>query len=66
MAKIQLFYVGFGQKNGPGVVHIDEQYQPFRKHQRGNRVQKEKGRAFLIPASHRNQTDPNVNGTGDG
>ena len=32
MAKIQLFYVRFGQKNGAGVVHIDGKYPFYHAH----------------------------------
>ena len=35
MAKIQLFYVGFSQKDGAGIVHIDGKYPFYHAHPRG-------------------------------
>ena len=35
LAKIQLFYVGFSQKNGTGVVHIDGKRSFYHAHPRG-------------------------------
>ena len=35
LAKIRLFHVGFGQKNGVGVVHIDEKPVFYRAHPQG-------------------------------
>ena len=35
MAKIQLFYVRFGQKNGAGVVHIDGKCPFYHAYSRG-------------------------------
>jgi hypothetical protein len=35
MAKIQLFYVGFSQTDGAGVVHIDGKCPFYRAHPRG-------------------------------
>ena len=35
LAKIQLFYVRFGQKDGAGIVHIDGKWSIYHAHPRG-------------------------------